>query len=624
MWKEIERKRMKIEEVARRMSPMGWIRGNVLTYYWLHFGYFIVITLIAGGLIKIWQREWRYIDCLFTAVSAMTCTGLTTINFAIAEIPTQIIVYFLIMIGNTVLMSLPALVISRYRKGRVESTEEREQLRRSAMTRLFFIVILYFIISVAIFTCITLIYFASWDEKREILEKNKVSWQWFSFFHSISAMGNAGFALLPDSLVQFSTTSYVLQYHVILILLGNTLFPISLYLICLFLYSICSLVERMNGRMKRSKEVYDYLLSNPRNCFTHLYSFDRTMLLATMVLVFNWLQIILTLILDWDGALGGYGGVFKIENSIFQSVSTRTAGFNSLILPNEAPAILFLYVMLMYLSSYPLVISIQQTAHVLPSLSSPSPSTSYYDDDLSDNTSSLSSLDESSLFYKQHLSALSQVISPATSSISMYNNNKTDESKGRIVEGNPQQDGLFQVVYTDLMIVSVGILLICIGENTPLTTDPNSSIFQVIFEVVSGYGTVGLSLGYGNEVYSFAGSFCTFSKLVMIAVMLFGRHRGLPSNRDLVFGGLLFPTPQRALPPSPPSSSPSSPHPSLSSPIFDRNLFDNNNNDNDNDNDNNNNDEDDDLGNDFDKKVDKGDLPSTLKFLPNSNPSSVV
>lgn len=49
-----------------------------------------------------------------------------------------------------------------------------------------------------------------------------------------------------------------------------------------------------------------------------------------------------------------------------------------------------------------------------------------------------------------------------------------------------------------------------------------------MFEVVSAYGTVGLSLGSPNANYSLCGDFRTLSKLILCAVMIRGRHRGLP------------------------------------------------------------------------------------------------
>ncbi|EER37209.1 potassium uptake transporter [Histoplasma capsulatum H143] len=54
----------------------------------------------------------------------------------------------------------------------------------------------------------------------------------------------------------------------------------------------------------------------------------------------------------------------------------------------------------------------------------------------------------------------------------------------------------------------------------------------MLFEVTSGYGNVGLSLGYPGINTSLSGKFSVFGKLIMCAMMLRGRHRGLPSQLD--------------------------------------------------------------------------------------------
>jgi len=50
--------------------------------------------------------------------------------------------------------------------------------------------------------------------------------------------------------------------------------------------------------------------------------------------------------------------------------------------------------------------------------------------------------------------------------------------------------------------------------------------------VVSAYGCVGISTGVPWNAYSFCGAWHTSSKLILCAVMLRGRHRGLPVAID--------------------------------------------------------------------------------------------
>ncbi|OKL59323.1 hypothetical protein UA08_04999 [Talaromyces atroroseus] len=59
------------------------------------------------------------------------------------------------------------------------------------------------------------------------------------------------------------------------------------------------------------------------------------------------------------------------------------------------------------------------------------------------------------------------------------------------------------------------------------------STFNIIFEVVSAYSCVGVSVGYPNKGYSFCGEWHTVSKLLLAAVSLQGRHCRLPVVVDI-------------------------------------------------------------------------------------------
>ncbi len=81
----------------------------------------------------------------------------------------------------------------------------------------------------------------------------------------------------------------------------------------------------------------------------------------------------------------------------------------------------------------------------------------------------------------------------------------------------------------DLWFIFLGLFIICIaegrqvGSNRPM--DFTSSKYYS--RLLCAYGTVGLSLGYaGSNTSSFTGQFTPISKLVIIAMMIRGRHRG--------------------------------------------------------------------------------------------------
>lgn len=85
----------------------------------------------------------------------------------------------------------------------------------------------------------------------------------------------------------------------------------------------------------------------------------------------------------------------------------------------------------------------------------------------------------------------------------------------------------------DIWWLVLAVLIITAIETDHFRADPVTfSVFNIIFEVVSAYGTVGISVGVPTAAYSFAGAWKTGSKLVLCLVMLRGRHRGLPVALD--------------------------------------------------------------------------------------------
>ncbi|RYP46474.1 hypothetical protein DL769_011391 [Monosporascus sp. CRB-8-3] len=86
----------------------------------------------------------------------------------------------------------------------------------------------------------------------------------------------------------------------------------------------------------------------------------------------------------------------------------------------------------------------------------------------------------------------------------------------------------------DLWYVFLGTFCICVTEADKIMdlNDPAFSVFAIFFEVMSGYGNVGLSLGHPDVMTSLSGQFRTFSKVVICAMMIRGRHRGLPYAVD--------------------------------------------------------------------------------------------
>ncbi len=173
----------------------------------------------------------------------------------------------------------------------------------------------------------------------------------------------------------------------------------------------------------------------------------------------------------------------RVLDGWFQAVSTRTAGFGVVNLAALHPGIQVSYLIMMYISVLPIAISVRRTN-----------------------------------VYEER-------------SLGIYGS-PTDEVED---DGEPSYVGahLRRQLSFDLWYIFLGLFIIAIAEGSRIQSgDPSFTMFNVLFEIVSAYGTVGLSLGYTGIDASFSAEFGVVAKLVIIAMQIRGRHRGLPYELD--------------------------------------------------------------------------------------------
>jgi Trk-type K+ transport system membrane component len=106
-------------------------------------------------------------------------------------------------------------------------------------------------------------------------------------------------------------------------------------------------------------------------------------------------------------------------------------------------------------------------------------------------------------------------------------------------EGDEEEEKAVYKKYLNSHIRWLGLffLVIATAEERVLSTMPPVNLFDIIFEIMSAYGTSGLSMGAPGKPYSLCGEFNNFSKIILCIVKLMGKHRGLPSNTDAALDG---------------------------------------------------------------------------------------
>ena len=83
--------------------------------------------------------------------------------------------------------------------------------------------------------------------------------------------------------------------------------------------------------------------------------------------------------------------------------------------------------------------------------------------------------------------------------------------------------------------IGLGVFVCAFSEDRLMVSNPATfNLWYIIFEVVSAYGNVGLSLGVPGQSMSLCGNFGVVGKLAIILIMLLGKHRGMPKERDAV------------------------------------------------------------------------------------------
>jgi trk system potassium uptake protein TrkH len=255
-----------------------------------------------------------------------------------------------------------------------------------------------------------------------------------SIFHSVSAFCNAGFSLFTDSLSSFIDNPLMNITITILILLGGIGFAV---LIDLYRYAI--------GEDKVRK----------LNLHSKIVLTSSGLLLLIGFIAFYWAE--------YHGTMQGFTISRRILSSWFQSVTTRTAGFNTIDFSLISPATVIVCLGLMFIGASPGSTGggVKTTTFAVLVLSV---------------TSMLRGRRELTLFNRK---------------ISLSNHREATS-----------------LITLAAIIVFLVIFLLLMSET--------KAIEKVIFEAISAFGTVGLSMGITSSLTG-------VGKLLITLLMYIGR-----------------------------------------------------------------------------------------------------
>jgi trk system potassium uptake protein TrkH len=288
-------------------------------------GSFAALIALGTGLLCLpaatpEDQPLAVVDALFTATSAVCVTGLVVKDTGADFTPLgQAVILGLMQLGGLGIMTFSLVILSLL--GRRLSLASRSVVAhtlagagRNDGVRSLLILVLRF--TLAFEGLGALVLFLSW---RESLGPARAAWA--AVFHSVSAFCNAGFSLWSSSLVAYRDDLVVNGTMIALIVLGGLGFVV--------VHEIWR-TPRHPGELSLHSRV----------------SLATTIWLIVAGAIAIW-------VVERDDALAGLSPGSQLLASIFQSVTARTAGFNTVDLGSFTPAGLFIVTMLMFVGGSP-------------------------------------------------------------------------------------------------------------------------------------------------------------------------------------------------------------------------------------------------------------------------------
>ena len=384
-----------------------------------------------------------FLDALFTSTSAVCVTGLIVVDTATYfSIWGHAVIMLLIQIGGLGIMILSYFTVFVLR--RAMSVEDKVMISymlsdddMSSLTKtLKSIVGITFIIE-----GLGMLVLLSGFMKNTDLDLGKSLF--YAVFHSVSAFCNAGFALFSDSLESYSSSILISGGIAFLIIAGGISFGV--------IVNLKELIKGLTGRLisKRQGSLPKFSLNT------------RIVLILT-----GWLLLsgtILFYALEHGGVLKNMPLGEQYLSAFFQSVTLRTAGFNSISFGSLTTPMLAIMMIYMFIGA-----ASGSTAGGIKI-----------------NTVAVLGASVRSTWRNERSVVISKQQVPAHIVLKA-----------------------FLILLFSILVISLGTVFLSFSEKAPME--------NIMFEAVSAFGTVGLSTGLTPNLSS-------FGRLVIIILMFIGR-----------------------------------------------------------------------------------------------------
>ena len=290
--------------------------------------YYALAILIGALLLRtplaVNGEPLSFLDALFTATSAQCVTGLAVVDTGTRfSLFGQGVILLLIQVGGLGIMTFSVYLFIYLRvgisaRGRWIIHETLMHTPISSWRELFKGI---FLMTLVIETIGTVLLSLAFVPRLGLVEG-----VYSAFFHAISAFCNAGFSLYPDSLVAFRDDPLVNLTIMALIILGGIGFLV----------------------IRELRQI----LSTPKAQKKPRLSLHSRIVLSTTAFLVVYGTVCI-FFLESGHSLAGMSHLESFWTSLFQSVTTRTAGFNTIDLTHFRVPTLFLMMFLMFIGASP-------------------------------------------------------------------------------------------------------------------------------------------------------------------------------------------------------------------------------------------------------------------------------
>ncbi len=295
----------------------------------------VVLTFAAAIIVgTIGLRVFGFSDAMtrapwlvaaFTSTSAVCVTGLSIIDIG-RELTAagQVLLLLLIQIGGLGVLTLSNWILL-FLRGRV--TLHGGLIMRDTMGDVAQVAPGAFLKRIVVFTAAVEAIGAAALFTRFVWDHGFAKALWMAVFHSVSAFCNAGFGLLSDNLMSYRGDWLVNVTIMALIVLGGIGYVVAV-----------EVGGWMLARKRRQKR-------------WNLSLHTRVVVVTTAVLIFGGAAIILAM--EWHGPAFQMPWPEKILSATFISVTSRTAGFNTVDTGQLTNATLLFVIFLMFIGASP-------------------------------------------------------------------------------------------------------------------------------------------------------------------------------------------------------------------------------------------------------------------------------